>query len=173
MNDMSSTAAQRSASQKAGKHIALFFIPNIFLPLLIGACLYYLFHPDVTLTQWLNELIHIEIPQELRTAYQGTLWGLILRCYAADFMWAYSVCMAFMWIKEVYHRSLLQMLLICICTSITMEAIQLLPFIRGVFDILDILVQALGNTLAFAVYFLYNAKYAECINKKEDISNEQ
>ena len=65
--------------------------------------------------------------------------------------------MALLWIREVYHRSLLMTLLVCVCTDLAMESLQLLPFFRGVFDPLDILVQIGGTAAALGTVFLYHA----------------
>ena len=145
---------RRSRRDMTRKQRLGFFLPHIAAALLIGAAIYLLLRPDVLFFRRLGERIPGGIPQELRALGQGAWWGTLLRCYAADFLWAYSLCMALLWIREACHRSLRLIVLISVCTDIGMEALQLLPFFHGVFDPLDILVQIGGTAAACCAVFL-------------------
>ena len=138
------------------KHHTLFFSINLILPLIAGAILYYWFHPSIFLSKCIYQIIHIDISSKYRNIWQGSFLGYVLRYYCSDFLWAYSLCIALMWVREEYHRSLKQTIIICVCVDVIMEIIQLLPLFQGVFDVIDILVQLFGTAIATAIVLVYS-----------------
>lgn len=110
------------------------------LPLTVGATVYYLFFPDTYFVRGLDRFfgvsLHIPYPME-------NVVCRILRCYLADFLWAYAL----MGTVRVLIGKEKHLFLTVLLAEIVLESLQLHPSVPGTFDICDIFVELAANIL--------------------------
>lgn len=139
-----------------------FIVFNVFIPLLIGAVLYYVLCPDVSFVVLIDQSLGIK-----RTAiHKMGVITRIVRNYFFDILWAYSLtCMLFViWgydRKAVKYTFILAGLL-----CISLELLQGTGLVKGTFDIIDIMVEILTVFVALIIWYVYVKR--KCRNMKSD-----
>lgn len=117
---------------------------NVVVPLVIGAMLYYIFLPETLFVTGVDEVMgfsfHIPIATDNRIIS-------LARNYLFDALWAYSLMSLIIYIFG-YNRKIYVSILLF---EIVMELIQLFPFIKGTFDVYDILVELLISILVIKI----------------------
>lgn len=118
-----------------------FILLNVIAPVLIGAILYYLFFPEAVFVRLIDNLLGS--PYHIPVNVDNILIKLI-RFYLLDFLWAYALMSAVILIFKNDRR----VFMIILIFEIVLELIQLLPSIRGTFDVCDIGIEILASILA-------------------------
>ena len=117
-----------------------FILLNVIAPVLIGAILYYLFFPDAVFVRLIDNLLgssyHIPVNVD-------NILIKLIRFYFLDFLWAYALMSAVILIFKNDSR----VFVIILIFEIVLELIQLLPSIRGTFDVCDIGIEILASIL--------------------------
>ena len=117
-----------------------FILLNVIAPVLIGAILYYLFFPDAVFVRLIDNLLgssyHIPVNVD-------NILIKLIRFYLLDFLWAYALMSAVILIFKNDSR----VFMIILIFEIVLELIQLLPSIRGTFDVCDIGIEILASIL--------------------------
>lgn len=115
-----------------------FFLLNVIAPVLIGAILYYLFFPEAVFVRLIDNLLgssyHIPVNVD-------NILIKLIRFYFLDFLWAYALMSAVILIFKNDSR----VFVIILIFEIVLELIQLLPSIRGTFDVCDIGIEILAS----------------------------
>ena len=118
-----------------------FILLNVIAPVLIGAILYYLFFPEAVFVRLIDNLLgssyHIPVNVD-------NILIKLIRFYFLDFLWAYALMSAVILIFKNDSR----VFVIILIFEIVLELIQLLPSIRGTFDVCDIGIEILASILA-------------------------
>lgn len=118
-----------------------FILLNVIAPVLIGAILYYLFFPEAVFVRLIDNLLgssyHIPVNVD------NILIIKLIRFYFLDFLWAYALMSAVILIFKNDSR----VFVIILIFEIVLELIQLLPSIRGTFDVCDIGIEILASIL--------------------------
>ena len=118
-----------------------FILLNVIAPVLFGAILYYLFFPDAVFVRLIDNLLgssyHIPVNVD-------NILIKLIRFYFLDFLWAYALMSAVILIFKNDSR----VFVIILIFEIVLELIQLLPSIRGTFDVCDIGIEILASILA-------------------------
>ena len=118
-----------------------FILLNVIAPVLIGAILYYLFFPEAVFMRLIDNLLgssyHIPVSVD-------NILIKLIRFYLLDFLWAYALMSAVILIFKNDRR----VFMIILIFEIVLELIQLLPSIRGTFDVCDIGIEILASILA-------------------------
>ena len=118
-----------------------FILLNVIAPVLIGAILYYLFFPEAVFVRLIDNLLgssyHIPVNVD-------NILIKLIRFYFLDFLWAYALMSAVILIFKNDRR----VFMIILIFEIVLELIQLLPSIRGTFDVCDIGIEILASILA-------------------------
>ena len=118
-----------------------FILLNVIAPVLIGAILYYLFFPEAVFVRLIDNLLgssyHIPVNVD------NILIIKLIRFYFLDFLWAYALMSAVILIFKNDSR----VFVIILIFEIVLELIQLLPSIRGSFDVCDIGIEILASIL--------------------------
>ena len=113
---------------------------NVIAPVLFGAILYYLFFPDAVFVRLIDNLLgssyHIPVNVD-------NILIKLIRFYFLDFLWAYALMSAVILIFKNDSR----VFVIILIFEIVLELIQLLPSIRGTFDVCDIGIEILASIL--------------------------
>lgn len=108
-----------------------FILLNVIAPVLIGAIIYYLFFPEAVFVRLIDNLLgssyHIPVNVD-------NILIKLIRFYLLDFLWAYALMSAVILIFKNDSR----VFVIILIFEIVLELIQLLPSIRGTFDVCDI-----------------------------------
>ena len=117
-----------------------FILLNVIAPVLIGAILYYLFFPEAVFVRIIDNLLgssyHIPVNVD-------NILIKLIRFYLLDFLWAYALMSAVILIFKNDSR----VFVIILIFEIVLELIQLLPSIRGTFDVCDIGIEILASIL--------------------------
>ena len=117
-----------------------FILLNVIAPVLIGAILYYLFFPKAVFVRLIDNLLgssyHIPVNVD-------NILIKLIRFYLLDFLWAYALMSAVILIFKNDSR----VFVIILIFEIVLELIQLLPSIRGTFDVCDIGIEILASIL--------------------------
>lgn len=117
-----------------------FILLNVIAPVLIGAILYYLFFPEAVFVRLIDNLLgssyHIPVNVD-------NILIKLIRFYFLDFLWAYALMSAVILIFKNDSR----VFVIILIFEIVLELIQLLPSIRGTFDVCDIGIEILASIL--------------------------
>ena len=117
-----------------------FILLNVIAPVLIGAILYYLFFPEAVFVRLIDNLLgssyHIPVNVD-------NILIKLIRFYLLDFLWAYALMSAVILIFKNDSR----VFVIILIFEIVLELIQLLPSIRGTFDVCDIGIEILASIL--------------------------
>ena len=117
-----------------------FILLNVIAPVLIGAILYYLFFPEAVFVRLIDNLLgssyHIPVNVD-------NILIKLIRFYFLDFLWAYALMSAVILIFKNDSR----VFVIILIFEIFLELIQLLPSIRGTFDVCDIGIEILASIL--------------------------
>ena len=117
-----------------------FILLNVIAPVLFGAILYYLFFPDAVFVRLIDNLLgssyHIPVNVD-------NILIKLIRFYLLDFLWAYALMSAVILIFKNDSR----VFVIILIFEIFLELIQLLPSIRGTFDVCDIGIEILASIL--------------------------
>lgn len=115
-----------------------FILLNVIAPVLIGAILYYLFFPEAVFVRLIDNLLgssyHIPVNVD-------NILIKLIRFYLLDFLWAYALMSAVILIFKNDSR----VFVIILIFEIVLELIQLLPSIRGAFDVCDIGIEILAS----------------------------
>ncbi len=118
-----------------------FILLNVIAPVLIGAIIYYLFFPEAVFVRLIDNLLgssyHIPVNVD-------NILIKLIRFYFLDFLWAYALMSAVILIFKNDSR----VFVIILIFEIVLELIQLLPSIRGTFDVCDIGIEILASILA-------------------------
>lgn len=117
-----------------------FILLNVIAPVLIGAIIYYLFFPEAVFVRLIDNLLgssyHIPVNVD-------NILIKLIRFYFLDFLWAYALMSAVILIFKNDSR----VFVIILIFEIVLELIQLLPSIRGTFDVCDIGIEILASIL--------------------------
>lgn len=123
---------------------------NCIVPLLLGALIYYFLSPDVLFVQFLNGIIGKRVC--LTPIAANTFVLQFVRFYFLDMLWSYALVFALYVILDDNTAKLKKIILIAFLFSTFMELLQLLPYVEGTFDFVDILLEFVSEV--FAVFII-------------------
>lgn len=129
------------------KKITLLII-LVALPILLGTVLYYLFCPDVVFVIWIDQVLN---PSRKNIHIPSIYLIKFLRFYAFDFIWAFSFLSAIL-IVFINDWNARQLFLIVFFSEAILESLQLIDFIPGTFDILDIFTELFADVLVIFIF---------------------
>lgn len=115
---------------------------NIFIPLILGSLIYYLFCPEVIFVK--NSVFSIPKNPFITLA----------RNYVMDMLWAYSLTFAIFLILDNWMKTFI----IASLFTIIIEFLQLTSLIQGTFDIVDIIAMLYSICLAILVIEHYHKR---------------
>jgi len=130
-----------------------FIALNITIPLLIGSVLYYFMSPETIFVAMIDRFTGQIVGRNTITLHNGIL--RFIRFYFLDMCWAYALTFSLHAILGNNTACLKKSILLAAVFSAVMEMIQLTPVVKGTFDVLDILYEALA--VGIAVFII---KYA-------------
>jgi len=134
-----------------------FYILNTLIPLLLGFGIYIAFRPDAIISKYTYALFGI-LPLSISLPYK---WLQAVICgFSCDFLWAYSLTFVVGMIVGYTKRNRITVFLICLLFEVLIEILQLVGFIHGTFDIIDIIVELLAIFLALVLITKYE-EYAK------------
>lgn len=125
---------------------------NIVLPLILGLFIYLTKAERTYLSDFLS-------------AFQSGLpiinYPEIVRNYACDFMWAYSLsfCLRLSLGNTLKVKYNLSVITLTSTVAIVMEAIQLIQIVPGVFDPWDMLVELVAITIATSITLIIERRF--------------
>lgn len=126
-----------------------YLLGNIFIPLLIGGVIYYIFAPNVIFVKTINPFLGIRHPFSI-IAPHNYVWQFI-RYYLLDMLWSYSLVISLFFMQSNDCVSIGKVFLIACVFSLLLETLQLLSTSWGTFDWLDIVFEILAEGIAVIV----------------------
>ena len=124
-----------------------FTIGNVVIPILLGTAFYYFFCPETIFVRRLDAILPITFHFH---------WNMenkvlrVLRFYLMDFLWAYSLSAM---ICYCLCENIKITIVVLLAFELLLEALQLLPMIKGTFDLWDIAVEVCANIMAITIIF--------------------
>lgn len=120
----------------------IFRLINVVVPILLGGILYYIFCPDVSFVNAIDEAMgagfHIRAQNTNNELYQ------FIRFYAFDFAWAYAMSNALSIFLDNDLRPNPFSMVITIVIGIILELMQLWGVTIGTYDFRDVFSESLG-----------------------------
>ena len=114
------------------------YLVHVFLPIAFGAVIYVLMRPDTYVSSWIYKLLGLQAPEKM--LFIPRWLYTFITGHAADILWAYSLSHAVFWILDGGFGCWLPTI-ICFTFAVSIESMQLLPFLSGTFDWWDILLE--------------------------------
>lgn len=82
-------------------------------------------------------------------------YPLLIRCYACDFLWGYSLLSALLLITKPFgRREILKVMAVAASVAVLMESLQAIPAFPGTFDAWDIAAEFAAIVLCTAITHL-------------------
>ena len=116
----------------------VFLLANMIVPILTGAVIYYVTSPDVIFVRQLDTILGMRVHM-YDISYHSTIVRFI-RYYALDMLWGYALVFALYFILDNNTASLFKIFVIAYVFSVIIEILQLTSFVKGTFDVFDLVV---------------------------------
>lgn len=120
-----------------------FAYANISLPILVGSLLYYVTSPEVIFVKNIDRLLG----GSLHVGTENT-FVINLRSYMPDMLWAYALVFSLMLITGNKTANVWKMFAIAGMFSTIMEVLQITGYVKGTFDVMDIIVEIIAELMA-------------------------
>ena len=124
----------------------VFLLVNIIFPLLVGAVIYWFTSTDVIFMEAVRSFWGT--PSHTWISNTDGEIIRIIRYYLSDILWAYALVFALYFSIGNSAARVKTAFVIAVVFSAVMEVIQLSPVIPGTFDMNDILVEVMAETIA-------------------------
>ena len=125
----------------------VFIVLNIIIPLFVGSVLYYLMSPDTIFVEIFDQIIRREVHKPTLSLENGIF--CFLRFYFLDMCWAYALTFSLYAILGNNTAAFnWRIFLLALFFSASMECLQLVSFVKGTFDVVDILSEVLAEGVA-------------------------
>ncbi len=123
-----------------------FLLINIIFPLLVGAVIYWFTSTDVIFVEAVRSFWGTPFHTGIVSTDGGAMQ--LVRYYMSDILWAYALVFALYFAIGNNAARVRTAFVIAVTFSVFMEVIQISPRIPGTFDINDILVEVMAETIA-------------------------
>ena len=124
----------------------VFLLANMIVPILTGAVIYYVTSPDVIFVRQLDTILGMRVHM-YDISYHSTIVRFI-RYYALDMLWGYALVFALYFILDNNTASLFKIFVIAYVFSVIIEILQLISFVKGTFDVFDLVVELIAEIAA-------------------------
>ena len=124
----------------------VFLFANMIVPILTGAVIYYVTSPDVIFVRQLDTILGMRVHM-YDISYHSTIVRFI-RYYALDMLWGYALVFALYFILDNNTASLFKIFVIAYVFSVIIEILQLTSFVKGTFDVFDLVVELIAEIAA-------------------------
>lgn len=131
----------------------LFLILNIAIPILIGALTYYVISPDVIFVQQIDSFLGID-NHGYDIEHASSVIRFV-RLYFLDMTWGYALVFALYLLTGNNTADLIKLLILAVAFSAVLEFLQITSLVKGTFDVIDIVAEALAEMVAV---FIIKAK---------------
>ena len=130
------------------------YIANIFVPLILGVLIYFLFRPDTYISIFLRQIFHEAAWGPINGFTVAPAIGVFLRNFGCDLLWAYSLVFAVHFFADSSVMPLRFVFVMCILFEFFIEYLQYIDIVPGVFDIIDMAFEAFASLLASIIILL-------------------
>lgn len=127
----------------------IIMILHILCPIAVGGLIYYLVAPDIFFIKKARTLIDVTCNMYMFPTDNALL--RLVRNYLPDMMWGYSLVFMLFCIIGNNAADIWKVFCVAFSFSVVMETIQKTPFVHGTFDVFDIFVEFLAETLAVCI----------------------
>lgn len=139
---------------------------NILLPLLAGLSVYVLLRPDSYISLFLSGSLHLTGPNVPNDIPPDIL--RLLNNFGPDICWSYSLVFAVHAVLHDLRRPLAAALCLSGIVIILVESLQKFGILSGVFDPLDLVLEAAAAITATLILALFLRKHRRNTNEKEN-----
>lgn len=142
----------------------VFIALNIIIPLFAGSILYYVMSPDTIFVEIINQIISGEVHRPAIPLHNGFL--RFVRFYFLDMCWGYALIFSLYTILGNNIANIKKSFLIAFIFSAVMELLQRTPYVKGTFDVLDILCETLAEGIAV---FIIKYTHEEAMKNEKEV----
>ena len=129
------------------------YIANIFIPIILGTIIYFVFRPDTYISIYLRQLFYIAGWNPFSIIGLNYPAVIYLRNFGCDILWAYALVFAVHYFFDKTTRSLYLTAAICLGFDFFIELLQYINIISGTFDMMDVIVEAVATFVAVGILF--------------------
>lgn len=115
----------------------------------VGAIIYVLFRPNSYIAIFVDNIVDFGIIRQILADGSNDF----LKFYLPDFLWAFSLCFCLYSILDALKNGMIISSLITFFCSVTWEILQLLNFVSGTGDLIDIIMYLLAVICAASLTF--------------------
>ena len=144
------------------KHKEKMMLANMIFPLMFGAIFYYLLSPDVIFVKRMDQFLGMGI--HIGNIDLNCAFIRLLRNYLPDMLWGYALVFALYKIIGNKEAGVWKAFVTAFLFSTVMECLQLTTFVRGTFDVFDIVGELLSEV---AAVFIIKNFFEEEKNEKQ------
>ena len=142
------------AKERPKRRRRVFWLVNTLLPLLFGLFIYILYRPDTYISSVFLRILNTSgIPSEQLSARSA-----FLRFYLCDILWAYALTFTISFLLGQLKKELFLTAAICVAFEGMIEFMQKWQIIRGTFDWIDLLSEALATMFAISMIIYFTIK---------------
>lgn len=140
---------------------------HLFSALAAGSAFYYYFSPDVLFVKVIDELTGGGIHASELLSRQPVI--VMIRNYLPDMLWGYALVLSLWLIVGNGTAKLERVFLSALIFSAAVECLQLVPGVRGTFDLWDIAAEAAAEGIA--VFIIKHLVRREIKHEKDNEGN--
>ena len=122
---------------------------NIFIPLVFGLFIY--------LTKAERSYVS-DLFSYFQIVFRPINYPDIIKSYACDFLWAYSLLFVLFIVIGIYKKNLKLSIIISVLFAVMIESIQLFQTNMFTFDVIDIVVEIIAIALASLTIIIFERK---------------
>ena len=129
-------------------------ILNIVLPIIIGTLIYLILSPNAYVTKFFWRIMDVQNPFSHINIMSMPLVIRLVRFHLCDALWAYALTYSVVSIIGKNDlKSILKGCYISAVFLIIIEGVQILGYVVGTFDFIDILIQIIAALLAGIIHY--------------------
>lgn len=125
---------------------------NIFIPIIVGAIIYYLISPEVIFVKQIDATMNVDF--HISGLSTENIIIQFMRNHFLDMLWGYALIFALFFVLGNNTAVIWKTFLIAFSFSAIMEILQITPIVKGTFDVWDIV--ALFVAEVIAVFIINN-----------------
>ena len=132
----------------------LFITLNVLFPVMLGAAYYLFVSPKVNFVRFIKQTLGIRLPAaEIPEGFP--LRDFVIK-HGADALWAYALVFALFLASGREKRNLPKVAAAAVAFSAMLEVLQIASAVPGVFDVRDIITEAIAGIIAvLVIHFFY------------------
>lgn len=130
-----------------------FAYANVVFPIIAGSLIYYVISPEVIFVRNIDRLLGVS----LHVGTENT-FVIIMRSYMPDMLWAYALVFSLMLVTGNRTANVFKNFVIAGTFSTIIEVLQITGYVKGTFDVMDIVVEIVAELMAVFIIIKHDMR---------------